>query len=139
LHVLLCSQEERHCKSNITGPVHPLSSFGPTSESVPPTQILAERKQLFQNRSTNNIKREWLIGVHSDSIEMEKRTALLLFLALVKISSCCLDPPFAYRFTGAVCRLTYPAAVVCKYSLSDFCTKLSDFASEYVLMFIMLE
>ncbi|XP_039549341.1 cholesteryl ester transfer protein [Pimephales promelas] len=43
---------------------------------------------------------------------MEKRTALLLFLALVKISSCCLDPPFAYRFTGAVCRLTYPAAVV---------------------------
>ncbi|XP_077049476.1 cholesteryl ester transfer protein [Siphateles boraxobius] len=43
---------------------------------------------------------------------MERSTALLLFLALVKISSCCLDPPSAYRFTGAVCRLTYPAAVV---------------------------
>ncbi|XDV28836.1 hypothetical protein PO909_032039 [Leuciscus waleckii] len=43
---------------------------------------------------------------------MEKSTALFLFLALVKISSCCLDPPSAYRFTGTVCRLTYPAAVV---------------------------
>ncbi|XP_067245369.1 cholesteryl ester transfer protein [Chanodichthys erythropterus] len=43
---------------------------------------------------------------------MERSKSLLLFLALVKISSCCLDPPSAYRFTGAVCRLTYPAAVV---------------------------
>ncbi|KAK7152038.1 hypothetical protein R3I94_008392 [Phoxinus phoxinus] len=43
---------------------------------------------------------------------MERSTALLLFLALIKISSCCLDPPSAYRFTGAVCRLTYPAAAV---------------------------
>ncbi|XP_067276518.1 cholesteryl ester transfer protein [Pseudorasbora parva] len=43
---------------------------------------------------------------------MERSTALLIVLALVKISSCCLDPPSAYRFTGAVCRLTYPAAVV---------------------------
>ncbi|ROL43312.1 Cholesteryl ester transfer protein [Anabarilius grahami] len=43
---------------------------------------------------------------------MERSKSLLLFLALVKISSCCLDPPSSYRFTGAVCRLTYPAAVV---------------------------
>ncbi|XP_051725495.1 cholesteryl ester transfer protein [Ctenopharyngodon idella] len=43
---------------------------------------------------------------------MERSKSLLLFLALVKISSCCLDPLSAYRFTGVVCRLTYPAAVV---------------------------
>uniref|UniRef100_A0A672NKR6 Lipid-binding serum glycoprotein N-terminal domain-containing protein n=1 Tax=Sinocyclocheilus grahami TaxID=75366 RepID=A0A672NKR6_SINGR len=43
---------------------------------------------------------------------MERSAALLLVLALVNISCCCLDPPAAYGFTGAVCRLTYPAAVV---------------------------
>lgn len=43
---------------------------------------------------------------------MERRAVLFLVVALVKISCCCLDPPAAYRFTGAVCRLTYPAAVV---------------------------
>uniref|UniRef100_A0A9R1SI88 Cholesteryl ester transfer protein n=2 Tax=Cyprinus carpio TaxID=7962 RepID=A0A9R1SI88_CYPCA len=43
---------------------------------------------------------------------MERSAALLLVLALVNVSCCCLDPPAAYRFTGAVCRLTYPAAVV---------------------------
>ncbi|CAB1323263.1 unnamed protein product [Coregonus sp. 'balchen'] len=37
---------------------------------------------------------------------------LLLFLGLVGMSRSCLDPASAYRFTGAVCRLTYPAAVV---------------------------
>lgn len=122
-------------------PVSTPSSFGPTSESVPPTQILAERKQLFWKRSPNNIKRERLICVHSDFVEMERSTALLLFLALVKISSCCLDPLSAYRFTGAVCRLTYPAAVVCKYSLSDFYTIQSDLVCKwvYVLIFIILE
>lgn len=39
----------------------------------------------------------------------------LLFLAVFGLSQACLeDPASAYRFTGAVCRLTYPAAVVCK-------------------------
>ncbi|KAA0715020.1 Cholesteryl ester transfer protein [Triplophysa tibetana] len=47
---------------------------------------------------------------------MEKSVALLLVLGLVRISSSCLDSPDAYKFTGAVCRLTYPAAVVCKYN-----------------------
>uniref|UniRef100_A0A8C7CLM3 Cholesteryl ester transfer protein n=1 Tax=Oncorhynchus kisutch TaxID=8019 RepID=A0A8C7CLM3_ONCKI len=37
---------------------------------------------------------------------------LLLFLGLVGISRSCLNPVSAYRFTGAVCRLTYSAAVV---------------------------
>ncbi|XP_029523989.1 cholesteryl ester transfer protein [Oncorhynchus nerka] len=37
---------------------------------------------------------------------------LLLFLGLVVMSRSCLEPASAYRFTGAVCRLTYPAAVV---------------------------
>uniref|UniRef100_A0A674ALJ6 Cholesteryl ester transfer protein n=1 Tax=Salmo trutta TaxID=8032 RepID=A0A674ALJ6_SALTR len=37
---------------------------------------------------------------------------LLLFLFLVGISRSCLNPVSAYRFTGAVCRLTYSAAMV---------------------------
>ncbi|CDQ75822.1 unnamed protein product [Oncorhynchus mykiss] len=37
---------------------------------------------------------------------------LLLFLGLVGISRSCLNPVSAHRFTGAVCRLTYSAAVV---------------------------
>uniref|UniRef100_A0A4W5R6N6 Cholesteryl ester transfer protein, plasma n=1 Tax=Hucho hucho TaxID=62062 RepID=A0A4W5R6N6_9TELE len=37
---------------------------------------------------------------------------LLLILGLVGMSRSCLEPASAYRFTGAVCRLTYPAAVV---------------------------
>lgn len=40
----------------------------------------------------------------------------LLFLSVIGLSQACLeDPASAYRFTGAVCRLTYPAAVVCKW------------------------
>lgn len=40
----------------------------------------------------------------------------LLFLTVFGLSRACLeDPVSAYRFTGAVCRLTYPAAVVCKW------------------------
>lgn len=39
----------------------------------------------------------------------------LLFVTMFGLSQACLkDPASAYRFTGAVCRLTYPAAVVCK-------------------------
>lgn len=39
----------------------------------------------------------------------------LLFLTVFGLSQACLeDLTSAYRFTGAVCRLTYPAAVVCK-------------------------
>lgn len=84
-------------------------------------------------------QRERLICVYSYFVEMERSTALFLFLALVKISSCCLDLPSAYRFTGAVCRLTYPAAVVRKYSLSDFCTQTMFVSEYYVLIFIILE
>ncbi|XP_051580794.1 cholesteryl ester transfer protein [Myxocyprinus asiaticus] len=43
---------------------------------------------------------------------MGRSVALLLVLSLVRISCSCLDPSSAYKFTGAVCRLTYPAAVV---------------------------
>lgn len=40
----------------------------------------------------------------------------LLLLSVIGLSQACLeDPTSAYRFTGAVCRLTYPAAVVCKW------------------------
>ena len=39
----------------------------------------------------------------------------LLLLTVFGLSQACLeDHASAYRFTGAVCRLTYPAAVVCK-------------------------
>ena len=31
-----------------------------------------------------------------------------------KSQGCLADPTAAYRYTGAVCRLTYPAAVVCE-------------------------
>ncbi|XP_076123473.1 cholesteryl ester transfer protein [Alosa pseudoharengus] len=37
---------------------------------------------------------------------------LLPLLSLVALGQACLDPEEAYRFTGAVCRLTYPAALV---------------------------
>lgn len=41
---------------------------------------------------------------------------LLLFLSVFGASHACLqDPASAYRFTGTVCRLTYPAAVVCEW------------------------
>lgn len=41
---------------------------------------------------------------------------LLLLLSVLGASQACLpDPASAYRFTGAVCRLTYPAAVVCEW------------------------
>uniref|UniRef100_A0A8C9W4J6 Cholesteryl ester transfer protein n=1 Tax=Scleropages formosus TaxID=113540 RepID=A0A8C9W4J6_SCLFO len=39
-------------------------------------------------------------------------TFLFLLLGLTRVSRSCLDPISAYRFTGAVCRLTYPAALV---------------------------
>lgn len=39
---------------------------------------------------------------------------LLLLFSSAEAEELCLDPASAYRFTGAVCRLTYPAAVVCK-------------------------
>lgn len=40
----------------------------------------------------------------------------LLLLSVIGLSQACLeDSASAYRFTGAVCRLTYPAAVVCKW------------------------
>ncbi|XP_062860241.1 cholesteryl ester transfer protein [Trichomycterus rosablanca] len=37
---------------------------------------------------------------------------LLLLLSLAGAGHSCVDPASAYRFTGVVCRLTYPAAVV---------------------------
>ena len=41
---------------------------------------------------------------------------LLLLLSLFGMTHGCLqDPASAYRYSGAVCRLTYPAAVVCEF------------------------
>lgn len=37
---------------------------------------------------------------------------LIPLLSLVGVGQACVDPEEAYRFTGAVCRLTYPAALV---------------------------
>uniref|UniRef100_A0AAX7SEL2 Cholesteryl ester transfer protein n=1 Tax=Astatotilapia calliptera TaxID=8154 RepID=A0AAX7SEL2_ASTCA len=56
---------------------------------------------------------------------------LLLLLSLLSwfgTSHCCLqDPASAYRFTGAVCRLTYPAAVV----LNEKTTKVIEAAFQH--------
>ncbi|XP_066541266.1 cholesteryl ester transfer protein [Hoplias malabaricus] len=37
--------------------------------------------------------------------------SLLLLFTLAGVGQSCVDPALAYRFTGAVCRLTYPAAI----------------------------
>uniref|UniRef100_A0A8C5EDZ3 Cholesteryl ester transfer protein n=1 Tax=Gouania willdenowi TaxID=441366 RepID=A0A8C5EDZ3_GOUWI len=53
---------------------------------------------------------------------------ILLLLSLFGVSRCCLqDQASAYRFTGAVCRLTYPAAVV----LNDKTTKVIEAAFKH--------
>ncbi|XP_035520677.1 cholesteryl ester transfer protein [Morone saxatilis] len=53
---------------------------------------------------------------------------LLLFLSVFGASQACLkDPASAYRFTGAVCRLTYPAAVV----LNEKTTKVIEAAFQH--------
>ncbi|KAL7403304.1 hypothetical protein ABVT39_027561 [Epinephelus coioides] len=53
---------------------------------------------------------------------------LLLFLSVFWTSHGCLqDPASAYRFTGAVCRLTYPAAVV----LNEKTTKVIEAAFQH--------
>uniref|UniRef100_A0A3P9A6Y5 Cholesteryl ester transfer protein n=1 Tax=Esox lucius TaxID=8010 RepID=A0A3P9A6Y5_ESOLU len=52
---------------------------------------------------------------------------LLLFLGLVGTSRSCQDPVSAYRFTGAVCRLTYPAAAV----LNEKTTKVIEAAFQH--------
>ncbi|XP_070763183.1 cholesteryl ester transfer protein [Enoplosus armatus] len=53
---------------------------------------------------------------------------LLLFLSVFGASHACLqDPESAYRFTGAVCRLTYPAAVV----LNEKTTKVIEAAFQH--------
>lgn len=51
----------------------------------------------------------------------------LLFLSVIGLSHACPeDPASAYRFTGAVCRLTYPAAVVCKCKyFSTLCVRVN--------------
>uniref|UniRef100_A0AAX7TYU6 Lipid-binding serum glycoprotein N-terminal domain-containing protein n=1 Tax=Astatotilapia calliptera TaxID=8154 RepID=A0AAX7TYU6_ASTCA len=60
-----------------------------------------------------------------------ERLPLLLLLSLLSwfgTSHCCLqDPASAYRFTGAVCRLTYPAAVV----LNEKTTKVIEAAFQH--------
>lgn len=54
--------------------------------------------------------------------------SLLLFLSVFGASQACLqDPASAYRFTGAVCRLTYPAAVV----LNEKTTKVIEAAFQH--------
>ncbi|KAL0968170.1 hypothetical protein UPYG_G00263300 [Umbra pygmaea] len=52
---------------------------------------------------------------------------LLLFLGLVGMCHSCLDPVSAYRFSGAVCRLTYPAAAV----LNEKTTKVIEAAFQH--------
>ncbi|XP_044050239.1 cholesteryl ester transfer protein isoform X2 [Siniperca chuatsi] len=53
---------------------------------------------------------------------------LLLFLSVFGVSHACLqDPASAYRFTGTVCRLTYPAAVV----LNEKTTKVIEAAFQH--------
>ncbi|XP_074487653.1 cholesteryl ester transfer protein [Sebastes fasciatus] len=53
---------------------------------------------------------------------------LLLFLSVFGLSHACLqDSASAYRFTGAVCRLTYPAAVV----LNEKTTKVIEAAFQH--------
>ncbi|XP_035769360.1 cholesteryl ester transfer protein [Neolamprologus brichardi] len=53
---------------------------------------------------------------------------LLSLLSCFGTSHCCLqDPASAYRFTGAVCRLTYPAAVV----LNEKTTKVIEAAFQH--------
>ncbi|KAM8750622.1 cholesteryl ester transfer protein isoform 1-T2 [Acanthopagrus schlegelii] len=55
-------------------------------------------------------------------------TLLLLLLSVFGASQACLpDPASAYRFTGAVCRLTYPAAVV----LNEKTTKVIEAAFQH--------
>lgn len=52
---------------------------------------------------------------------------LLLFLSVIGASNACLqDPASAYRLTGAVCRLTYPAAVVREWDFTSKRTYLVD-------------
>uniref|UniRef100_A0AAX7VWM3 Lipid-binding serum glycoprotein N-terminal domain-containing protein n=1 Tax=Astatotilapia calliptera TaxID=8154 RepID=A0AAX7VWM3_ASTCA len=62
---------------------------------------------------------------------MPGKVPLLLLLSLLSwfgTSHCCLqDPASAYRFTGAVCRLTYPAAVV----LNEKTTKVIEAAFQH--------
>lgn len=51
----------------------------------------------------------------------------LLLLSVVGPSHACLqDPTSAYKFTGAVCRLTYPAAVVCEWNFEPLLLKHSE-------------
>ncbi|XP_034540933.1 cholesteryl ester transfer protein [Notolabrus celidotus] len=53
---------------------------------------------------------------------------LLLLLSLFGVSQACMqDPSSAYRFTGVVCRLTYPAAVV----LNEKTTKVIEAAFQH--------
>ncbi|XP_059191201.1 cholesteryl ester transfer protein [Centropristis striata] len=53
---------------------------------------------------------------------------LLLFLSAFGVSHACLqDPVSAYRFTGVICRLTYPAAVV----LNEKTTKVIEAAFQH--------
>ncbi|KAF7699034.1 cholesteryl ester transfer protein [Silurus meridionalis] len=44
---------------------------------------------------------------------------LLLLFSLAGVGHSCVDPELAYRFTGIVCRLTYPAAVVLNEKTTD--------------------
>ncbi|KAL6107378.1 cetp [Pungitius sinensis] len=56
------------------------------------------------------------------------RRILLLLLSVLGASNACLqDPASAYRLTGAVCRLTYPAAVV----LNEKTTKVIEAAFQH--------
>lgn len=58
--------------------------------------------------------------------EMKRSTVLpgvglFLLFSLAGVGHSCVDPESAYRFTGIVCRLMYPAAVVCEFNFFPPC------------------
>ncbi|XP_056621775.1 cholesteryl ester transfer protein isoform X2 [Triplophysa dalaica] len=111
--------------SNVADPDHPLSlqgSIRPSSSNTGSMKTEVLRAFLSVTAQTQS-----LICIHSDCVEMEKSVKLLLVLGLVRISHSCLDSPEAYKFTGAVCRLTYPAAVV----LNEKTTKVIEAAFQH--------
>lgn len=72
-------------------------------------------RDLQTARSVGNLHR---VSESARTMTGDVLLPLLLVLSAVGSSRGCLqDPVSAYRLTGAVCRLTYPAAVVCECDL----------------------
>lgn len=65
--------------------------------------------------------------------EMKRNTVgpgvgLLLLFCLAGVGHSCVDPESAYRLTGIVCRLTYPAAVVCEFQFFVLTCSMDSFS-----------